>query len=71
MVVLLEGFPISTEEPWSSVSDHWVLGHLLDQGPSLPNFQFGWAASSKKSLGGYKLILFKNYVGLCVLGQLF
>ena len=33
MVVLLEGSPISTEELWSSVSDHWVLGHVPDKGP--------------------------------------
>jgi hypothetical protein len=36
-------------------SDHCVLGHLSDQGPSPPIAQFGWAASSKKSLGGSKL----------------
>ena len=32
MVVLQEGCPIFTEEFWSSVSHHWVLGHLPDQG---------------------------------------
>ena len=33
MVVFLEGSPISTEELWSSVSDHRVLGHHPDQDP--------------------------------------
>ena len=32
--------------------DNRVLGHLPDQGPSLEIAQFGWAASSRKSLGG-------------------
>ena len=41
MDVLLEGSPISTEELYSSVSDHWVLGHLPDQGPSPLIAQFG------------------------------
>ena len=37
MDVLLEGSPISTEELWRlSQSDHRVLGHLPDQGPSSP-----------------------------------
>uniref|UniRef100_A0A4W5LJG1 DnaJ heat shock protein family (Hsp40) member A4 n=1 Tax=Hucho hucho TaxID=62062 RepID=A0A4W5LJG1_9TELE len=40
MVVHLEGSPISTEELWSSVSDHQVLVHLPDHGPSLPIAQF-------------------------------
>jgi hypothetical protein len=35
-------------------SDHWV-GHLLDQGPSHPIDQFGWKASSRKSLGVSKV----------------
>ena len=69
MVVLLEGSPISTEELWSSVSDHQVLGHLPDQGPYPPIVQFGLAASSIKSLGGSKLLPFKNG-GHCVLGDL-
>jgi hypothetical protein len=56
MVVLLEGSPISTEELWSSVSDHWVLGHLPDRGPSPLIAQFGRAGSSRKSLGGSKLL---------------
>ena len=47
MVVLLEGSPISTEELWSTVSDHWVLGHLPDQGRSPQNAQFGRVASSR------------------------
>ena len=41
-------------------SNHWVLGHLADQGPSLPIDQFGQAVSSRKSLGGSKLLPFKN-----------
>ena len=62
MVVLLEGSPISTEELWSSVRVAIrVLGHL----PDLPR-----AASSRKSLGGSKLLLFKNVGGHCVLGDL-
>ena len=56
MVVLLEGSPIFTEELWSSVSDHWVLGHLSDQGPSPSIVKFGWAGISRKSLGGSKLL---------------
>ena len=67
MVVLLEGSPISTEELWSSVSDHRVLGHLPDQGPIA---KFGRAASSRKSLGGSKLLPFKNDGGHCILGDL-
>jgi hypothetical protein len=69
MVVLLEGSPISKEELWSSVSDHGVLGHLPDQGPSPLIAQFGWEASSRKSLGGSKLLLFKDDGGHCVLGE--
>ena len=41
-------------------SYHWVLGHPSDQGPSPPIAQFGWAASSRKSLGASKLLPFKN-----------
>ena len=67
MVVLLEGYPISTEEQWS---DHRVLGHLPDQGPSPLIGQFGRAASSRKSLGGFKLFPFKNDGGHCVLSDL-
>ena len=51
-------------------SDHRVLGHLRDQGPSLPIAQFGWAASSRKSLGGSKLLPFKNDEGCCALGDI-
>ena len=43
MVVLLEGSPISTEELELCQNDDWVLGHLSDQGPSLPIAQFGRA----------------------------
>ena len=54
MVVLLKGFPISTEELWSSV---WVtIGFLV--------------ANSRKSLGGSKLLPFKNDVGHCVVVNL-
>ncbi|KAK6327106.1 hypothetical protein J4Q44_G00027510, partial [Coregonus suidteri] len=49
-------------------SDHRV--HLPDQGPSPPIAQFGRAASSRKSLGGSKLLPFKNDGGHCVLGDL-
>ena len=57
-----------TLELWQS--DHRVLGHLPDQGPSPPIAQFGWAASSRKNLGGSKLLPFKNDRGHCVLGDL-
>jgi hypothetical protein len=60
MVVLLEGSPISTEELELCQSDHRVP----------PITQFGWAASSRKSLGGSKLLPFKNDRGHCVLGDL-
>ena len=52
------------------VSDHRVLGHLADQGPSPLIAQFGWVASSRKSLGGSILLPFKNNGGHCVLGEL-
>ena len=51
-------------------SDHWVLGHLPDQGPSPPIAQFGQAATSRKRLVGSKLLPFKNDGGHCVLGDL-
>ena len=51
------------------LSDHRVLGHLPDQGPSPPIAQFGWAARSRKSFGGSKLP-FKIDGGHCVLGDL-
>ena len=69
MVVLLEGYPISTEELWRSVSDHRVLGHLPHQGHSPPISQFGQSASSRKSLVGSKHLPFKNDGGHCVLGE--
>ena len=50
--------------------DQRVLGHLPDQGPSPPITQFGCAASSRKSLGGSKLVPLKNDGGHCVLGDL-
>ena len=65
MVVLLEGPPISTEELWSSVSDHRVLGYLPDQGSSPPIAQFGQVASFRKSLDGSKRFPFKNDGGHC------
>ena len=58
MVVLLEGAPISTAGLYQS--DHRFLGHLPDQGPSPPIALFGRAVSSRKSLGGSKLLPFKN-----------
>ena len=64
MVVLLEG---SLE---LSQCDHRLLGHLPDQGPSPPIAQFGQAARSRKSLGGSKLLPFKNDGDHCVLGHL-
>ena len=67
MVVLLEGSPISTEELWSSVSVHWVMGHIPDQGPSPLIAQFAQVASFRKGIGGSKLP-FKNDGGHCVLG---
>ena len=71
MVVLLEGSPISTEELGSSVqSDHRVLGHLPDQGPSPLIARLGRAASSRKSLGGSTLLPLKSDGGHCVLGDL-
>ena len=51
-------------------SDHRVLGHLPDQGPSPTMAQFGRADSSRKSLGGSKLLPFKNDGGHSVLGEL-
>ena len=63
--------PISTEELWSSV--RVTIGFLvtsLSQGPSPPIAQFGRAASSRKTLGGSKLLPFKNDGGHYVLGDL-
>jgi hypothetical protein len=70
MIVLLEGSPISTEELWSSVSDHWVLGDVPDEGPSPPIAQFGRATISRKSFGDSKLLPCKNEGCHCVLGDL-
>ena len=44
-------------------SDH----HLPDQGPSPQISQFGRAASSRKNLGGFKLLPFRNDGSHCVL----
>jgi hypothetical protein len=51
-------------------SDLWVLGHLPDQGPFPTIAQFARMASSRKSLGSSKLLLFKNDGGECVLVDL-
>ena len=51
-------------------SDHQVLGHISDQGPSPPIALFGRAASSRKRLGGSKLLPFNNDGGHSVLGGL-
>ena len=51
-------------------SDHLVLGYVPDQGPSPTIAQFCRAASSRKSLGGSKLLSFQNDGGYCVLGYL-
>ena len=51
-------------------SDHQVLGHLRDECPSPSIAQFVWADSSRKSLGGSKLLPFKNDGAHCVLGDL-
>ena len=46
---------------------HQNRGHLSDQGTSARMLS---SASSRKSLGGYKLLPFKNDGGHCVLGDL-
>jgi hypothetical protein len=63
MVVLLEVSPISTEELWSSF--RVTIGFSLTKA-LLP--QLLSLASSRKSLGGSKLLPFKNNGGHCVLG---
>ena len=50
-------------------SDQRVLGHLADQGTSPLIAQFGWAASSRKSLGASKLLPFKNDEVRCICGD--
>ena len=50
------------------LSDHQVLGYLPDQGRSSTTAQFGWAASSRRSLSGSKLLPFKNDGGHCSWG---
>jgi hypothetical protein len=57
----------STEELWNSQRNSG--SYLLDQGPSPPIAYFGWAANSRKSLGGSKLLPLKNDRGHCVLGD--
>ena len=44
--------------------------YLPDQGPSPAFAQFGQTPSSRKSLGGSRLLPFKNDGGHCVLGDL-
>ena len=39
---------------------HLLQSHLPNQGPSPSIAQFGWANSCRMSLGGYKLLPFKN-----------
>ena len=51
-------------------TDHRVLGHLPDQGPFPSIDQFGRAANTRKSLGGSKLLSFKNDGVHCVLKDL-
>ena len=51
-------------------SDHRVVDHLHEQGPSSSIAQYGRAAGSRKSLGGSKLLPFKNDGGHSVLGDL-
>ena len=53
-----------------SQSDHWVLGHLSDQGPSSPSAQFRRADSSRKSLGGSIFFPFRDDEGHCFLEDL-
>jgi hypothetical protein len=69
--VLLEGSAISTEEILSSV--RVTMGFLITflTKALFPMIdRFGLAASSRKSLGGSKLLPFKNDGGHCVLGDL-
>ena len=47
----------------SPQSDHWLLGHLTDEGTSPPIAQVGLGASFRKTVGGSKLLPFKNYGG--------
>ena len=70
MVVILEG-SISTEELWISV--RLTIGFLVTSLTKalLPRIAlFDWAASSRKSLGGSKVLPFKNDGVHCVLGDL-
>ena len=46
-----------------SQSDHRVLGHLSYQGPSPPIAQFGWTASSRKTLQALFTNCLKNSEG--------
>ena len=69
MVVLLECSHNSTEELWSSV--RVTIGFLVTSLTKalLPRL-FGWAASSRKSVRGSKLLPVKNDGGQCFLGGL-
>ena len=60
MVVLLEGFSISTEELWSSVISFLVTSQTKALLPDC----------SRESLGGFKLLPFRNDGGHRVLGDL-
>jgi hypothetical protein len=71
MAVLLEGSPISIKELWSSVTV--TIGFLVASPTNafLPQLlRIGRAACSMKSLGGSKLLPFKNDGGHCVLWDL-
>ena len=68
MVVLLEGSLISTEELWSSV--RVTIGFLVTSLTKALVPQLLSLASSRKGLGGSKLLPFKNDEGHCVLGDL-
>ena len=69
--VLLRWWFSRSPQRWSLCQgDHQVLEQLPDQGTSPPIAQFGRVASSKKSLGGSKLLPLKNDGGHCVLRDL-
>ena len=51
-------------------NDYQVLGDVPDQGPSYLIAQFGKGARSRNSLGGSKLLPFKNDGRHCVVGDL-
>jgi hypothetical protein len=63
MVVLMEVSLISTEELWSSDSDHWFLVHLPKA--LLPRL---FSLAKQPAFGRSKLLPVKNNGGHCVLG---